>query len=75
MEGIAYQSMEAFLRRIAVRLSAKWQKPVSTVTNWVCVRVQSALIKAVDLWTRGYRKKWRSLGLQDGEGIAVLFQR
>ena len=75
VEGIAHQSMQAFLRRIAARLSAKWQKPLSTVSNWVRVRVQFALIKAVDLRTRGSRKKWRSSGFKDGEGIAVLFQR
>ena len=28
VEGIAHQSMQAFLRRIAARLSAKWQKPL-----------------------------------------------
>ncbi|CAM9880566.1 unnamed protein product [Heterosigma akashiwo] len=67
--------MQAFLRRIAARLSAKWQKPLSTTTNWMRVRVQFALIKAVELWTRGSRKKWRSSGFEDGEGIAVLFQR
>ena len=60
VEGIAHQSMQAFLRRIAARLSAKWQKPLSTVSNWVYVRVHFALIKAVDLWTRGSRKKWGS---------------
>ena len=74
-EGIAHQSMQAFLRRIAARLSAKWQKPLSTVSNWVRVRVQFALIKAVDLRTRGSRKRWRSSGFEDGEGIAVLFRR
>ncbi len=58
VEGNAHQSMQAFLRRIAARLSAKWQKPLSKVTNWMRVRVQFALIKAVDLWTRGPRKKW-----------------
>ena len=66
--------MQAFLRRIAAWLSAKWQKPLSTVTHWVRVRVQFALIKAVDLRIRGSRK-WRSSGFEDGEGIAVLFQR
>ena len=75
VEGIAHPSMQAFLRRIATRLLAKWQKPLSTVSNWVRVRVQFALIKAVDLQTRGSRKKWRSSGFEDGEGIAVLFQR
>jgi len=29
----------------------------------------------VDLRTRGSRKRWRSSGFEDGEGIAVLFQR
>ena len=75
VEGIAHQSMQAFLRRIAARLSAKWQKPLSTVSNWVRVRVQFALIKAVDLRTRGSRKKCRSSGFEDGEGIATLFLR
>ena len=75
VEGIAHQSMQAFLRRIAARLLAKWQKPLSTVTNWVRVHVQIALIKAVDLRTRGSREKWRGLGFEDGEGIAVLFQK
>ena len=76
VEGIAHQSMQAFLRRIAApRLSAKWQKPLLTVSNWVRVRVKFALIKAVDLRIRGSRKKWRSSGFEDGEGVAVLFQR
>ena len=75
VECIAHQPMQAFLRRIAARLAAKWQKPPSTVSNWVRVRVQFALIKAVDLRTRGSRKKWRSSGFEDGEGIIVLFQR
>ena len=35
VEGITHQSMQAFLRRIAARLSAKWQNPLSTVSNWV----------------------------------------
>ena len=43
--------------------------------TWVRVRVQFALIKAVDLRTRGSRKRWRSSGFEDGEGIATLFQR
>ena len=46
VEGIAHQSMQAVLRRIAAGLSAKRQKPFSTISNWVRVRVQFALIKA-----------------------------
>ena len=73
MKGFAHQSMQPFLRRIAAWLSAKWQKPLSMVSNWMRVRVQFALTKAVDLRTRGSRKRWRSSGFEDGEGIAVLF--
>ena len=75
VEGIAHQSMQAFLGRIAARLSAKWQKPLSTISNWVRFRVQFTLIKAVDLRTKGSRKRWRSPGFEDGKGIATLFQR
>ena len=64
--------MQAFLRCIATQLSAKWQKPLSTVNNWVRVRMQFAIIKAVDLWTRGSRKKWRSSGFEDGDGDSWL---
>ena len=75
VEVIAHQSRCRLSsgRGFATQLSTKWQKSLSTVTNRVCVRVQFALIKAVDLRTRGSRKKWRSSGLEDGEGIAVLF--
>ncbi len=75
VDGIAHPSFQAFLRRVAARLSAKWQKPLSTVTSWIRVRVQIAVIKAVDLRIRGSRKKWRSSGFEDGEGIAALFGR
>jgi len=62
-----HQSMQVFLRRIATRLLTKWQKPLSTVTCWVVyVRMmQFVLIKAVDLRTRGSRRK--------KAGCAVVF--
>jgi hypothetical protein len=75
VEGITHPSFQAFLRRVAARLSAKWQKPLSTITSWVRVRFQIAIIKAVDLRIRGSRKKWRSSGFEDGEGIDTLFAR
>ena len=67
VEGIGNQSMQAFLRRIAARLSVKWQKPLSTVSNWVCARVQFALIKVVDLRTRGSREV-EELGVRGWRG-------
>jgi len=40
----------------------------SSDLNHVCMNV-------MDLRTRGSRKKWWSSGFEDGEGIAILFQR
>jgi hypothetical protein len=68
-------SLQSFLRCVAAWLSAKWHKPLSTVTSWVRVRVQFAAIKAVALRIRGSKRKWRSSGFEDGKGIAALFQK
>ena len=71
VEGIAHQSMQAFLGRIAAWLSAKWQKPLSTVTKWVRVRVQFALIKAVDLRTRGSGRSGGARGSRMVRGMPL----
>jgi hypothetical protein len=72
-DGVAHQAFQAFLRRVAAQLSAKWQRPLSTVTNWVRVRLQFAVIKAVDLRLRGSRKRWKSAGFEDGAGLMAQF--
>jgi len=40
----------------------------SSDLNHVCMNV-------MDLRTRGSRKKWSSSRFEDGEGIAILFQK
>jgi len=37
--------------------------------GWVRVKLQFAIIKAVDLRLRGSRKVFKRLGLEDGAGI------
>jgi len=40
--------------------------------GWVKVRIQFAIIKAVDLRVRGSRKKFYGLGLEDGAGLGYF---
>mmetsp|Transcript_5646 Transcript_5646/g.7859 ORF Transcript_5646/g.7859 Transcript_5646/m.7859 type:complete len:630 (+) Transcript_5646:456-2345(+) len=74
VDGVAHASFQAFLRRVSAQLSAKWRRPLSSVTNWVRVRMQISLIRAVDLRLRGSRLKWTSSGFEDGAGLPFLRQ-
>ena len=74
VDGVAHTSFQAFLRRVSAQLSAKWRRPLSSVTNWVRVRMQISLIRAVDLRLRGSRLKWTSSGFEDGAGLPFLRQ-
>ena len=70
-DGCLHREFDAFLKRLSVRLAAKWSKPLSQVMGWTRVKIQFAVIKAVDLRLRGSRKKFRSLGLEDGAGMIL----
>ena len=71
-DGCLYLEFSAFLKRLAVKLSANWRKPYSHTFGWVKVRVQFALIRAIDLRLHGSRKRIRGLGLMDGAGAFNL---
>jgi len=68
-DGCLHREFEAFTKRLASRLSSKWNKTYSEVMGWVRVKLQFAIIKAVDLRLRGSRKVFKRLGLEDGAGI------
>jgi len=71
-DGCLHREFEAFIKRVAAKLSSKWNKTYSQVMGWVRVKIQFALIRAVDLRLRGSRKRFRSLGLEDGAGMFSL---
>ena len=58
-------------QKVEARVPQLEFSPLSTVTNWVRVRVQFALIKVVDLRTRGSRKKWKSSGFKMARGLPI----
>ena len=53
-DGCLHREFEAFTKRLASRLSSKWNKTYSEVMGWVRVKLQFAIIKAVDLRLRGW---------------------
>ena len=70
-DGTMHQEYVAFQKRLAVRLAMKWEKSFSQVLNWVRVRTQFAIIRAVDLRLRGTPCHILDLSLQDGAAIGV----
>ena len=74
VDGVAHASFQDFLRRVSAQLSANGPRLLSSVTNWVRVRMQISLIRAVDLRLWGSRLKWTSSGFEDGAGLPFLRQ-
>ncbi|CAN0103105.1 unnamed protein product, partial [Heterosigma akashiwo] len=56
VDGVFHREYVAFMKRVAAALAEKWHKPYGVVMCWVRVRLQFALIRAVDLRLRGSRK-------------------
>ena len=47
---VLHAEYSACQKRLAFKLSAKWQQPYSVIMAWVRVRTQFAIIRAVGLW-------------------------
>jgi len=71
VDGCLHREFESFLKRLAQRLAVKWQRPFSYVIGWVKVKIQFAILRAVDLRVRGSRKKIHGMGLEDGAGLWI----
>ena len=68
-DGVLHQEYRAYQIRLASKLATKWQRPYSVIMNWVKLRMQFAVFRAVDLRLRGTRRRILGLGLQDGAAI------
>ncbi|BET01737.1 Hypothetical protein NTJ_14553 [Nesidiocoris tenuis] len=71
-EGVMHREYETFLKQMAITLSEKWSKPLSQTTQWVRVKTQMSVIRAISMRIRGTRRRIRSLGLEDGAPIPLL---
>ena len=68
-DGVLHREYHAYQIRLASKLATKWQRPYSVVMNWVKLRMQFAVFRAVDLRLRGTRRRILGLGWQDGAAI------
>ena len=48
-DGVFHRQVVAFMKRVAAALAGKWGKSYEEVMCWVRIRLQFALIRAVDL--------------------------
>ena len=70
VDGMLGTEARFFLRRLADRLSSKWERPYSLVMGWVQARLLFAVLRATMICVRGSRVKWKSLGVSDGAPIS-----
>ena len=56
-------------RVVAAALAGEWRKSYEEVMCWVRIRLQFALIRAVDLRLRGSRVRFHGAGFNDGAGL------
>ena len=68
-DGVLHREYWAYQICLASKLATKWQRLCSVVMNWVKLRMQFAVFRAVDLRLRGMRRRILDLGLQDGAAI------
>ena len=73
VDGLVGPEMSLFLKRLADRISSKWDQQYATTLHWLRTKLSFALVRATDLCIRGSRSKWRGLGIEDGLGINHYF--
>lgn len=74
VDGILAQEATVFLKRLADRLSAKWEKSYGETMGWARTRLSFAIIRATNVCIRGCRTKWRSLGIDDSVSLSLASQ-
>ena len=61
-----------FVKRLADRLSRKWNRNYSTVLGWIRTHLTFAILRATILCLRGSRTKWRSITVVDGSPLDLI---
>ena len=68
-EGILDREAEAYVKRLALHLSKRWNKPYSQTVFWIRARLPVCILKSVSNCFRGSRTKWRGGNVLDGAGM------
>mmetsp|Transcript_45574 Transcript_45574/g.78778 ORF Transcript_45574/g.78778 Transcript_45574/m.78778 type:complete len:108 (+) Transcript_45574:304-627(+) len=75
VDGVFHREFVAFMKRVAAALAGKWGKSYEEVMCWVRIRLQFALIRAVDLRLRGSRMRFHGAGFSDGAGLCRVVNK
>jgi hypothetical protein len=74
VDGALGTEARFFINHLTDRLSEKWHRKLSVVKNWVRTRLLFATLRATSQCIRGSRRKWRSIGIEDGAPIRFALQ-
>ena len=72
VDGLLAPESNFFLKRLADRLSIKWDRPYSTVIYWIHTRLSFALLRATNFCIRGTPSKIHTINMEDGAGITIV---
>ena len=72
VDGMMGKETTIFLKRIAERLSMKWEYSYSSVMCWVRTRLTFSILRATILCLRGSRTKWQSVDVIDGSPLELI---
>ena len=72
VDGMMGKDAARFLRRLADRLSCKWEKNYSRVIGWIRTCMSFAILRASILCLRGSRTKWRTIIVNDGSPLSLM---
>ena len=73
-EGILDREAEAYVKRLALHLSKRWEKGYSQTVFWVKARIQVCILRSVSNCFRGSRTKWRGGNIEDGAAMPALVE-
>ena len=71
-EGILDREAEAYIKRLALHLSKRWEKQYSKIVFWVRARIQICILRSVSNCFRGSRTKWKGGTVDDGAAIPEI---
>ena len=72
VDGMMGKEAGVFVKRLADRLSRKWNCNYSTVLGWIRTHLTFAILRATILCLRGSRTKWRSITVVDGSPLDLI---
>ena len=72
VDGMMGKEAGVFVKRLADRLSRKWNRNYSTVLGWIRTHLTFAILRATILCLRGSRTKWRSITVVDGSPLDLI---